>query len=241
MFPRSSNSIMRARLPRLSKAQTELCQRLGYHFAEPALLERALTHRSHSASHYERLEFLGDSVLSFSVSAELYRRFPELTEGELTRLRASLVRQETLARVARRLGIGESLVLGGGELKSGGFNRDSILADSLEAIIGAVFVDGGIAEARAVIERLFLPHLEQLDPHAVPKDPKTQLQEHLQKQSLPTPAYLLLEASGDPHNQTFIVECQIPELSLRTRGEGSTRRAAEQQAAQQALTRLATQ
>lgn len=229
---------MRVQSPRLNKAQTELCHRLGYAFADAALLERALTHRSHSSNHYERLEFLGDSVLSFAVSAELYSRFGDLSEGELTRLRASLVKQDTLASVARQLAIGESLVLGGGELKSGGFDRDSILADSLEAIIGAVFIDGGIEAARAVVARLLLPILERLDPHAIPKDPKTELQERLQKRAMPTPLYVLLEATGDPHNQTFVVECQVPELALITRGSGATRRAAEQQAAQRALAQL---
>jgi ribonuclease-3 len=213
---------------------------LGYAFADPALLERALTHRSYGSNHYERLEFLGDSVLSFVMSAELYGRFPALAEGELTRLRASLVKQDTLAGVARQLGLGESLLLGGGELKSGGFERDSILADALEAVIGAVFLDGGIAAAQAVVARLFQSLLAQLDPHAIPKDPKTSLQECLQKQALPTPDYELLETSGDAHHQTFVVECRIPELALRTRGEGSTRRAAEQQAAQQALAQLGT-
>lgn len=232
---------MNVKLPRRSRAQIELCHRLGYVFKDPALLERALTHRSHSSNHYERLEFLGDSVLSFVVSMELYNRFPNLTEGELTRLRASMVKQETLAKLARELALGESLVLGSGEMKSGGFDRDSILADSIEAIFGAVLIDGGTAAARELIVRLFSTHLERMDPHTIPKDPKTLLQERLQKQSLPTPGYLLLEASGEPHTQTFVVECRIPELSLHTRGEGSTRRAAEQQAAQQALERLAAQ
>ena len=232
---------MHAKSAELNKAQTELCRRLSYVFLDPALLERALTHRSHSSKHYERLEFLGDSVLNFAVSTDLYARFPDLAEGELTRLRASLVKQETLAQLARELALGDSLMLGGGELKSGGFDRDSILADSLEAVFGAVYVDSGIEKAQALILRLFRPHLERLDPHAVPKDPKTQLQEYLQKQALPTPVYSVLEASGDPHNQTFVVECQMPELSLSTRGEGSTRRAAEQHAAREALERLGKQ
>lgn len=232
---------MSGKSPERNNAHTELCRRLGYAFSDPALLERALTHRSHGGDHYERLEFLGDSVLSLAISTELYNRFPALAEGELTRLRASLVKQDTLATLARQLTLGDSLLLGGGELKSGGFDRDSILADSLEAIFGAVLIDGGIAAAQGVIARLFGPHLEQLDPNAIPKDPKTRLQEHLQKQALSTPVYALLETTGDPHNQVFIVECRVPELSLRTRGEGSTRRAAEQQAAQQALERLTKQ
>lgn len=232
---------MNVKSPGLSRAQSELCRRLDYTFTSPALLQRALTHRSHSSNHYERLEFLGDSVLSFAVSTELYNRFPDLAEGELTRLRASLVKQETLAKLARELSLGESLLLGGGEMKSGGFDRDSILADSLEAIFGAVLVDGGVAAAREVIVRVFSQYLDRMNPRAIPKDPKTLLQEHLQKQSLPTPGYLLLETSGEPHTQIFVVECRIPELSLHTRGEGSTRRAAEQHAAQQALERLAAQ
>jgi ribonuclease-3 len=232
---------MRAKSPPPNKAHDELCQRLGYAFADPALLARALTHRSYGSDHYERLEFLGDSVLSFAVSAELYARFADLAEGELTRLRASLVKQDTLAQVARELAVGESLLLGGGECKSGGFDRDSILADALEAVIGAVFLDGGVAAARSVVGRLFQAHFERLDPRAVPKDPKTALQERLQKQALPTPVYLLLEASGEAHSQTFVVECRIPDLALSTRGEGGTRRAAEQQAAQQALARLGAQ
>lgn len=223
-----------------SKSRDELCQRLGYAFSDAALLERALTHRSYGSNHYERLEFLGDSVLNFAMSAELYGRFPELAEGELTRLRASLVKQDTLAQVARQVELGESLLLGGGELKSGGFERDSILADALEAVIGAVFLDGGIDAAQAVVARLFQSLLAQLDPRTVPKDPKTSLQERLQKQALSTPDYQLLEVSGDAHNQTFVVECRVPELALRTRGEGGTRRAAEQQAAQYALDQLAT-
>jgi ribonuclease-3 len=208
---------------------------LNYTFANPALLERALTHRSHSSSNYERLEFLGDSILNLAVSAELYQRFPDLTEGELTRLRASLVKKETLAKMARELALGDSLVLGSGELKSGGFDRDSILADSLEAVFGAVYVDSGVEKARALILQLLRPALEQLDPTLIPKDPKTRLQEHLQKQSLAVPIYNVLQVAGDPHNQFFVVECQVPELSLTTRGEGGTRRAAEQQAASRAL------
>jgi ribonuclease III len=225
----------------LNKAQIDLCRKLNYTFAQPALLERALTHRSRSVENYERLEFLGDSVLNFVVSGQLYRQFSELTEGELTRLRASLVKKETLAAVAREVALGDSLVLGSGELKSGGFDRDSILADSLEALVGAVYVDSGIDKARELVLRLLAPHFARLDPRAIPKDPKTQLQEHLQKQSLPLPIYLVLQIAGDPHSQTFIVECQVPELSLTTRGEGSTRRAAEQQAAHQALERLCKQ
>lgn len=224
--------------PRLNKAQAELCRRLEYEFVDPALLERALTHRSRGSNHYERLEFLGDSILNFAVSKELYSRFPDLAEGELTRLRASLVKQETLAQLARALALGDALALGGGELKSGGFDRDSILADALEAIFGAVYLDSGVDTVCTLILRLLAQNLDRLDPQSVPKDAKTQLQEHLQKRALAVPVYQVLETSGDPHSQTFVVECQISALSLCTRGEGSTRRAAEQQAAREALARL---
>ncbi|MFL6624188.1 MAG: ribonuclease III [Sulfurifustaceae bacterium] len=223
---------------RPNKAQAELCRRLDYDFTDPALLERALTHRSRGANHYERLEFLGDSILNFAVSKELYSRFPDLAEGELTRLRASLVKQETLAQLARELALGDALALGGGELKSGGFDRDSILADALEAIFGAVYLDSNIDTACTFILRLLAPNFVRLDPQSVPKDAKTQLQEHLQKRALAVPVYQVLETSGDPHSQIFVVECQIPALSLFTRGEGSSRRAAEQQAAREALNRL---
>lgn len=222
----------------LTRAQSDLCRRLNYAFVDSALLGRALTHRSHGANHYERLEFLGDSVLNFAVSTELYHRFPDLTEGELTRLRASLVKQETLAQVARALALGEALRLGGGEMKSGGFDRDSILADALEAVFGAVYLDAGLEKAKEVILRLYAPQFAALDPSAIPKDPKTQLQERLQKRALPTPAYELIEAAGEPHRQTFVVECRVPELGIATRGEGQTRRYAEQQAARAALERL---
>lgn len=232
---------MHVKSAELNKAQAELCRRLDYAFLKPALLEQALTHRSYSGKHYERLEFLGDSVLNLAISFELYKRFPELAEGELTRLRASLVKQETLAQLARELALGDSLMLGGGELKSGGFDRDSILADSLEAVIGAVYVDGGVEQAHTLVLRLFRPYLDRLDARAVPKDPKTRLQEYLQKQALAVPLYTVLEASGEPHNQTFVVECSVPELALTTRGVAGTRRAAEQQAAQAALGRLKQQ
>ena len=204
---------------------------MNFHFSDPELLRRALTHRSKSESNYERLEFLGDSVLSFTISALLYERFPEITEGQLTRLRATLVKKDTLAALARKLNLGENLALGGGELKSGGFDRDSILADSLEAVFGAVYVDGGIQRAGTVIAGLYRELLERLDPNAIPKDPKTQLQEFLQKHGLPTPIYTIVDVSGESHNQHFIVSCQVAGVAEPVRGEGATRRYAEQQAA----------
>lgn len=222
----------------MSKAHAELGRRLRHVFSDPDLLERALTHRSKSSENYERLEFLGDSVLNFVVSAELYDRYPDLAEGELTRLRAALVRQQTLADLARSLALGDYLALGGGELKSGGFDRDSILADTLEAVLGAVYRDGGMETARRVILELYDDALAALDPHSVPKDPKTQLQEHLQKHSLPLPTYNILEVSGEPHNQTFVVECSVGGLPAPVRGSGASRRRAEQQAAASAYAQL---
>lgn len=195
------------------------------------MLVQALTHRSKSEHNYERLEFLGDSVLSFTISALLYERFPNITEGQLTRLRAVLVKKETLAALARKFNLGENLALGGGELKSGGFDRDSILADSLEAVFGAVYVDGGIERASAVISELYRESLERLDPDAIHKDPKTELQEFLQKHAMPTPIYTIVQVSGEPHNQRFVVLCQVSALAQPVQGEGATRQYAEQQAA----------
>jgi ribonuclease III len=219
----------------VSKAAGELCRRLAYTFKDSSLLVRALTHRSKGSDHNERLEFLGDSVLNLVISAELYDRFPHLAEGELTRLRASLVRQPTLASHARDLDIGQYVELGGGELKSGGYDRDSILADTLEAIIGAVYQDGGLDHVTHLIQALYQNDFTRLDPHDIPKDPKTQLQEYLQKHSLPTPSYVVLKTSGEPHNQNFVVECRVSGLSDVVTGAGNSRRAAEQQAAERVL------
>jgi ribonuclease-3 len=209
-----------------------------YAFRDPTLLTRALTHRSKHIDHNERLEFLGDSVLNLVISAELYDRFPNLTEGDLTRLRASLVRQQTLAAYARQLDLGPCLDLGGGELKSGGYDRDSILADTLEAMFGAIFKDGGIEEAARVIRQLYQTSFVELNPSAIPKDPKTRLQEYLQKHSLPTPTYNVLHVTGEPHNQSFVIECRVSMLDEPIRGEGGSRRAAEQLAAERVLTLL---
>lgn len=222
----------------MSKAHAELCRQLNYEFKNPSLLERALTHRSKSAEHYERLEFLGDSVLNLAISDALYDRYPHLSEGDLTRLRASLVKKQTLADHARRLGLGRYLELGGGELKSGGFERDSILADTLEAVLGAIYKDGGLEAATRVILALYREDLARLDPRAIPKDPKTQLQEILQKQLLPTPTYSIIEVTGEPHEQTFVVECRVAGLAEPVRGAGRSRRAAEQEAAARALSLL---
>ena len=212
----------------------EFDNRIGYVFRNSDLLFQALTHRSHSASHNERLEFLGDGVLNCIVAAELFDLFPELPEGDLTRARASLVNQHTLHQIALQIDLGTQLRLGEGEKKSGGIRRPSILADALEALIGAVFLDGGFAAARGVILRLFEHRLVQSDPRTLDKDAKTQLQEFLQARRIPLPQYSIVTTTGEAHEQGFCVECQIPELGIRTQGEGTSRRSAEQVAAQRA-------
>lgn len=211
---------------------------LGYHFSRPELLRQALTHRSHSSPHNERLEFLGDSVLSCTVATLLYQRFPTLKEGELSRLRASLVRQETLADMATGLHLGDELRLGEGELKSGGFRRPSILADALEAVFGAIYLDAGFAAAQGVIDALYASRIGRIDPHDAVKDAKTALQEWLQARRHSVPQYTLLGTHGDAHAQAFEVACAIPALGIETKGGGGSRRIAEQQAAQLALERL---
>ncbi|MCX7167767.1 MAG: ribonuclease III [Rhodocyclales bacterium] len=208
---------------------------LGHGFGRPELLRQALTHRSFGSPHNERLEFLGDSVLNCAVAAYLYQRFADLKEGELSRLRASLVRQETLADIAQGLALGDFLHLGEGELKSGGTRRPSILADALEAIFGAIFVDAGFDATRAVIERLYEPATVRIDPNDAGKDPKTALQEILQGRHLPLPRYGMLATHGEAHLQEFEVECVIPDLGIRSTGMGGSRRIAEQQAAQRAI------
>ncbi|MBI3094462.1 MAG: ribonuclease III [Rhodocyclales bacterium] len=211
---------------------------LGHGFGRPELLRQALTHRSFGASHNERLEFLGDSLLNCVVAAALYQRFAALKEGELSRLRASLVRQETLAEIARGLGLGELLQLGEGELKSGGAQRPSILADALEALFGAIYVDAGFDAVRRVIERLYQPAMTRIDPNDSGKDPKTALQEILQGRHLPLPRYTLLATSGEAHAQQFEIECVVADLGIRSTGTGGSRRIAEQQAAQRAIAEI---
>ncbi len=204
---------------------------LGYHFRQPALLRQALTHRSHSVPNNERLEFLGDSVLNFVVALRLYERFPKLSEGELSRLRANLVNQASLFEVADQLHIGDAIAFGEGELKSGGFRRPSILADALEAIFGAVFLDGGFAAAEKLISDLFNDKITALDPKAVAKDAKTQLQEWLQGRKIALPTYTVTTIRGEAHEQTFCLDCSVPSLQIKASGEGASRRAAEQSAA----------
>lgn len=209
-------------------------RKTGYSFSEPELLRQALTHRSHSYPHNERLEFLGDSVLNCAVAALVFRHFSSLPEGDLTRLRANLVNQQALFKLARILDLGKQIKLGEGELKSGGCNRPSILADALEAVIGAVYLDGGFAKAEKVVITLFTPLLTQFDPQNSGKDPKTLLQEYLQSRKLMVPQYSIIITSGEAHQQQFHVECLIPKLNIRTIGEGTSRRSAEQEAAKRA-------
>lgn len=216
----------------------ELQRRLGHRFVDVALLRQALTHRSAGQPNNERLEFLGDGVLDCVVAALLFERFASVDEGELSRRRANLVRQETLHAIASRLDLGACLRLGEGEARSGGTHRPSILADALEAIIGAVFLEGGFERARVVIAGLYEPILAAGEPTGSAKDAKTQLQELLQARRLPLPLYAVVGTSGAAHDQRFEVDCAIPKLAIHVQGRGSSRRAAEQAAAAQALTRL---
>jgi len=211
-----------------------LCRQLGYDFNDPQLLQRALTHRSYAPDHNERLEFLGDSILGCVIARHLYGSFPQLSEGELSRLRSSLVREETLAVLAGQLELGNHLRLGEGERKSAGFRRPSILADAVEALFGAVFLDSGFAAAEKVILNLYLPYLEKVDVLTLGKDAKSMLQEYLQGRHIPLPGYTVIATQGAAHAQSFRVECTIPSLGITARGEGSSRRNAEQQAAQAA-------
>jgi ribonuclease-3 len=208
-----------------------LRDRLGYAFRRPELLAQALTHRSYGAAHNERLEFVGDAVLNCAIAAALYDRFSHVPEGELSRIRAALVNRESLARLARALDVGAALKLGEGEQRSGGATRPSILADALEALFGAVFLHGGYDAARAVIEGVYAAELAQIDPAIVGKDPKTRLQEWLQARRIAVPDYVVIGIAGEAHAQTFTVECRIPAVGVATQGSGTSRRAAEQDAA----------
>jgi ribonuclease-3 len=212
---------------------------LGYEPQEPALFRAALTHRSAPGPNNERLEFLGDAVLNLVVAHHLYVAFPQASEGDLSRLRARVVSREPLAEVATSLKLGETLQLGCGELKTGGFRRQSILADALEAVCGALYLDGGLAAAQSLIERLFGPLIAALPaPHEL-KDAKTRLQEHLQSRGLALPRYRVEGIAGEAHAQTFHVTCEVPALRLTAQGEGSSRRRAEQEAAERILSAIA--
>lgn len=211
---------------------------IGHAFGNQALLLEALTHRSFGLPNNERLEFLGDSILNCATSMALFERFDALREGELSRIRASLVRQEALHRIALEINLGECLRLGEGELKSGGFRRPSILADALEAIFAAVFLDAGFPVARAVIDRLYAPLLNEVDPRKPSKDPKTALQEWLQGRHVALPNYVMEKVLGEAHAQEFEVACEVARFGVRTIGRGPSRRAAEQQSAELALAEL---
>lgn len=213
---------------------------LGYECRDVALLEAALTHRSAGGPHNERLEFLGDAVLNCVVAMLVFREFGAADEGDLSRFRSSLVSGEALAVVAAEVGLGDQLRLGSGELKSGGFRRKSILADTLEAVFGAIYLDGGFDAAAAAIERLIVPRLDRLPSAAELKDPKTRLQEALQARGLPLPSYLVESVSGEAHSQVFQVSCAVDVLGLKTQASGASRRRAEQAAAQLMLEGLAS-
>jgi ribonuclease III len=207
----------------------------GHVFASPELLDAALTHRSAGAGHNERLEFLGDSILNCSVARMLYDAHPQADEGALSRLRATLVSGESLAQIAGDLGLGEHLHLGAGELKSGGFRRASILADALEALLGAIFLDSGFDAADAAVARIMTPRMSDLPGADALKDPKTRLQEVLQASGLALPIYTLTAVTGDPHAQSFMVTCEVPVFGVAAVGEGASRRRAEQLAAAKVL------
>lgn len=215
-----------------------LYKKLGYEFADADNLTSALSHRSVGAKHNERLEFLGDAVLGLIIAKALYDRFPKQPEGNLTRMRASLVKGDTLAEVAREFALGDLLLLGPGELKSGGHRRDSILADAVEAIIGAIYLEVGMQGCEPLVLTWFSQRLDALDPDATPKDDKTRLQEYLQGRQLPLPEYEVTDISGKSHEQTFTVKCSVSGLSSPIMGRGKTRRRAEQKAAKQALENL---
>ena len=222
----------------MTKLTDKLQREIGYQFSSAALLELALTHRSANGTHNERLEFLGDSILSFVIAEELYHRFPKVDEGDMSRMRATLVRGNTLAEIGREFSLGEVMRLGPGELKSGGFRRDSILADAVEALIGAIFLDSDINRVQEIILQWYQQRLETIEPGVSQKDPKTRLQEHLQGKRKPLPSYTVMRVKGEAHNQEFTVECQISGLERSVIGKGSSRRKAEQAAAELALQKL---
>lgn len=211
---------------------------IGYSFQDRHLLQLALTHRSFAATNNERLEFLGDSVLNLVVAQQLYQRFPKLPEGDLSRLRAQLVKESTLSEIANALELGPLLRMGEGELKSAGWRRPSILADAVEAIVGAVYLDGGYVAAEALVIKLYQDKLETIDPKAIDKDAKSQLQEFLQSKKIALPDYNVVLIEGEAHAQSFKVECHIQKLNIVTLGEGTSRRSAEQQAAQLAMEKI---
>jgi ribonuclease-3 len=214
-------------------------EHLGYEPRQPALFRAALTHRSAAGANNERLEFLGDAVVNLLIAHALYAAFPDADEGDLSRLRARLVSREPLAEIALALGVGEALQLGAGELKSGGFRRQSILADALEALCGAIYLDGGLEALEPIVRRLFAARISALPEPAALKDAKTRLQEYLQSRSLSLPRYAVLSVEGEDHAQRFTVSCEVADLKRSARGSGSSRRRAEQEAAERLLAGLA--
>jgi len=222
----------------LSEDLARLQRALGYRFQDESALLRALTHRSAGHDNNERLEFLGDALLNFVIGEAVFLRLPKAAEGDLSRMRAMLVREETLAVVARRIELGEVVRLGSGELKSGGFRRDSILADGLEALIGAVYLEGGFAAGRDLCLRLFAPELDHLPDPGTLKDSKTRLQEHLQAAGRPLPEYTVLNEEGPPHRRSFRIRCRLADDGSESTGEGASRKFAEQQSAERMLHNL---
>ncbi|VAW91205.1 Ribonuclease III [hydrothermal vent metagenome] len=216
-------------------SRTKFLKIIEYTFNDIALLDSALTHRSAASNNNERLEFLGDSVLGLVISSELYKRFVDIDEGVLSRLRASLVKGETLAELAKEINLGEYIQLGSGELKSGGFRRASILADAFEAVIGAIYLDGGIQAATKFILSQYQTRLSKVNPSEVSKDPKTRLQEYLQARSLPLPVYTVIAIDGESHQQSFTVTGKVAVVNSEIKGSGKSRRFAEQQVAQKIL------
>lgn len=217
----------------------KLCALTGYQFKQTELLEQALTHRSYSRQlNNERLEFLGDSILNLIISNHIYQRFESADEGDLSRIRASLVKEETLAQVARQIELGDFIHLGGGELKSGGFRRASILSDALEALIGAIYLDSDYAQTEAAVLHLYREQLQNVDAGANLRDPKTRLQEYLQANKNSLPSYQVEQITGKSHDQVFTVKCQLADLDMQSSGKGSSRKKAEQQAAQKILSKL---
>ncbi len=219
-------------------ALDSLQQQLGYQFKNLALITQALTHRSYAANNNERLEFLGDGALNYIIAHQLFERFQKLSEGDLSRLRAQLVKESTLYEIAQTLNLGEFLKLGEGELKSAGWRRPSILADALEALIGAVYLDGGHEAAEQLVIKLYTQKLTTIDPTIIDKDAKSLLQEYLQSRKIDLPDYQVVNIEGEAHAQTFQVSCNIINLKIHTTGEGTSRRAAEQHAAQLALAQI---
>ena len=216
----------------------ELQRRIGYQFKQPERLLLALTHRSFGNQNNERLEFLGDSIVNMVIAEHLYQHFEKAREGQLSRLRARMVKGVTLAEIGREFKLGQYLRLGSGELKSGGFRRESILADAIESIIGAIYLDSDFYTCREQVLRWFEQRLKRLDIQDTQKDPKTRLQEYLQSRQFPLPNYEVISVDGQAHNQTFHVSCALPSLDRKTNGTGSSRRIAEQEAARNALRQL---